>query len=240
MKQNGKFFYGWIVVLGCLLITATMVPPVMALFNTFATYVEPDLGVSRAQFTLSNTILQGLGIIISPIVASKLAKGNMKLIQCVGIVGFCVCYACYSFATNIILMYVLSLFMGVFWLCSALIPVSMMITNWFTKQRGLAMSLAMAGIGIGGAVFSPIVSWMLESWGWRQTYQVYALIIVIIALPCALLICKKKPEDMGLVAYGSDVQETSEKTNEKPQKAITLDVKQCWPKFFFWLMLSIL
>ena len=237
MKQNGKFFYGWIVVLGCLLITATMVPPVMALFNTFATYVEPDLGVSRAQFTLSNTILQGLGIIISPIVASKLAKGNMKLIQCVGIVGFCVCYACYSFATNIILMYVLSLFMGVFWLCSALIPVSMMITNWFTKQRGLAMSLAMAGIGIGGAVFSPIVSWMLESWGWRQTYQVYALIIVIIALPCALLICKKKPEDMGLVAYGSDVQETSEKTNEKPQKAITLDVKQCWPKFFFWLML---
>lgn len=237
MKQKSTFFYGWVVVVACLLITTTMVPPVMALFNTFATYVEADLGVSRSQFTLCNTILQGIGILISPIVAKKLNHGNMKLIQCAGIIGFCACYACYSFVTNIFVMYALSLVMGVFWLCSALIPVTMMITNWFIDKRGLAMSLAMVGIGVGGAVFSPIVSWMLETWGWRHTYQIYALIIILIALPCALFLCKKKPEDIGLLPLGAENAGTKIQSEDKSSEAISLDVKQCWPKFFFWLML---
>ena len=103
----------------------------------------------------------------------------MRKIQCISIIGFALSYASYSLAQNAIHLYISSVFIGVFWLNSALIPVSMMITNWFAKKRGLAMSIAMAGIGVGGTIFSPIVTMLLEKYGWRHTYQIMALIVLV-------------------------------------------------------------
>lgn len=236
MKEK-KIFYGWYIVLGCLLITCTLVPPVMALSNKFLIQVTGDLGISRSAFTLANTILQGLGIFISPIISSRLAKGDMRKMQCIGIIGFAVSYASYSLAQNVIHLYISSVFIGVFWLNSALIPVSMMITNWFQKKRGLAMSIAMAGIGVGGTIFSPIITMLLNNYGWRRTYQIMALIVLVIALPAAFFLLRKTPEEMGLKAYGSDEVSTDKGAKVEKSAELSLNVGECWPKFFFWLML---
>ena len=225
-KKQGKLFYGWIVVIGCVLITMTMVPPIMALSNKYLIYVTEDLGISRSAFTLANTILQGLGIFISPMVAKNLAKGDMKKIQTISVIGYAACYASYSFATSPIHLYISALLLGVFYLNASLIPVSMMVTNWFVKQRGLAMSLAMAGIGVGGTIFSPILTYLLENYGWRMTYRIMALIIFVIALPTAMFILKKKPEDMGLVALGADEAKTGGKATTKKSNSLKLSVSE--------------
>ena len=55
--EKKKIHYGWYIVIGCLLITCTMVPPIMALSNKFLIQVTEELGLSRSGFTLANTIL---------------------------------------------------------------------------------------------------------------------------------------------------------------------------------------
>lgn len=101
------------------------------------------------------------------------------------------------------------------------------------------MSIAMAGIGVGGTIFSPIVTMLLGKYGWRHTYQIMALIVLVIALPAAFFILRKRPEDMGLKPYGSDEVDTktADKSSDKKESDLSLEVQQCWPKFFFWLML---
>ena len=145
-NKNSKIFYGWWVVLGCVLITTTMVPPIMSLSNKFLIQVTTEMNISRGAFTLANTIVQGLGIFISPIVSKNLAKGNMRKIQSISIIGFVLAYASYSLAKSPIHLYMSSFFVGLFYLNSTLIPVSMMVTNWFVEKRGIAMSVTMAGI----------------------------------------------------------------------------------------------
>ena len=44
-----------------------MVPPIMSLSNKFLIQVTTEMNISRGAFTLANTIVQGLGIFISPI-----------------------------------------------------------------------------------------------------------------------------------------------------------------------------
>ena len=237
MKKENKLFYGWIIVLGCVLLTMTLVPPIMSLSNKYLLYVTADLGVSRSQFTLTNTIVQSMGIFFSPFVAKNLAKGNMKKIQVLSIIGFCAGYFGYSFATSVWHMYVLAFLVGFCWLNCALMPVSMMVTNWFNKQRGLAMSIAMAGIGAGGTIFSPIVTTLLETYGWRMTYRIMAVIVLAVSLPTALFIMKKKPEDMGLVALGANETPAAAAKVEAPSKKLTITVKQSTTKLFFWLIL---
>ena len=56
--EKKKIHYGWYIVIGCLLITCTMVPPIMALSNKFLIQVTEELGLSRSGFTLANTILK--------------------------------------------------------------------------------------------------------------------------------------------------------------------------------------
>jgi len=134
-------------------------------------------------------------------------------------------------------LYVSSFFVGLFYLSSTLIPITIMITNWFTRKRGLAMSLAMAGIGLGGFIFSPFVSFMLTDFGWRISYMVMALIVLIIPLPLSLFVFKKKPEDMGLKAYGTEKIVT--KKGEKPIQfsAISLSVNESKKKLSFFVLL---
>ena len=183
--KNSKIFYGWWVVLGCVLITTTMVPPIMSLSNKFLIQVTTEMNISRGAFTLANTIVQGLGIFISPIVSKNLAKGNMRKIQSISIIGFVLAYASYSLAKSPIHLYMSSFFVGLFYLNSTLIPVSMMVTNWFVEKRGIAMSVTMAGIGLGGTIFSPIVTNLLQNYGWRHTYLIMEGIILVVALPVA-------------------------------------------------------
>ena len=234
MKQR-KIFYGWWVVLGCILITMTMVPPIMALSNKYLIYVTEDLGISRSAFTLANTVLQALGIFLSPFVTRFLAKGNMRVIQSVSILGYCASYFSYSLANSPIHLYISSLFLGVFYLNATLIPVSMMVTNWFNARRGLAMSLAMAGIGVGGTLFSPILTFFLESYGWRASYRLMAGIILVIALPAALFLLRKRPEDLGLEPLGGQVDTAAKGT--RPSGGVAISVRRSWGKFFFWLLL---
>lgn len=236
MKKN-KIFYGWWVVLGCVLITTTMVPPIMALSNKFLIQVTTDMGISRSAFTLANTILQGLGIFISPFVSKKLATGNMKKIQSISVIGFAVSYASYALAQSAFHLYISAFFVGIFFLNSTMIPVSMMVTNWFVKKRGLAMSIAMAGIGLGGTIFSPLLTILLNNYGWRKTYVIMALIILVVALPTSLFILKKRPEDMGLKPYGADEQQTAAKRVQKVIPSVTLSVKDSRKHLFFWLLL---
>ena len=239
--ERKKIYYGWFVVFGCLMITCTMVPPIMALSNKFLIQVTGELQISRSAFTLANTILQGLGIFLSPIVSARLARGNMKRIQTVSIIGFVLSYASFSLATNVIHLYISSFFTGIFFLNASLIPVSMMITNWFVKKRGLAMSIAMAGIGVGGTIFSPVITWLLGAYGWRSTYRIMALIILVLALPAALFILRKRPEDMGLLPYGSEdaaIQDAaSKRIPKKADSVFPLSVKESRTKLFFILFI---
>lgn len=233
-----KIFYGWWIVFGCMVITATIVPLVMALSGKYAIDVTTDLGIKRSQFMLANTIVQVVGIILSPFVSKHVAAGKMKMFQVVGVIGFSISYFSYSLAQSALHLYISSFFVGIFFWSCAMIPVSYMITMWFKAKRGLAMSIAMAGIGLGGTIFSQVITFFLSDFGWRTTYRLMAGIALICSLPIVLFVLKSSPQEKNMVAYGSDI--ITENKSDKPKENVdsSLTVKQSYTKVFFWLILG--
>lgn len=239
MKKH-KIFYGWWIVLGALLLTSTLVPSVVAMANKFLIPVTAEMGISRSAFTLSNTILQSVGIFLSPFVAKKITTGNLRTIQSVSIIVFTLAYASYGLAQSPIHLYLSSFIIGICYLFSTIIPISIVITNWFVKKRGLAMSIAMTGIGVGGFVFSPLITMWLERFGWRTTYMIMAVILLVVSLPVALFVFKKKPSDMGLEPYGASEplsQTTSKETKQTESVTVELETKDVLRKPFFIILL---
>ncbi|MFW7433836.1 MFS transporter [Vagococcus carniphilus] len=121
------------------------------------------------------------------------------------------------------------------YLNAAIIPVSIIITNWFQKKRGLAMSIAMAGIGVGGFIFSPLVTMWLSHYGWRTTYFIFAAIILTVCLPVSLFLIKKQPSDKGLQPYGADEVDANQTKAVKQQ--LTISTKESFTKSFFIILI---
>lgn len=74
------------------------------------------------------------------------------------------------------------------------LPCQVLISRWFTKNRGKAMGIAYLGIGTGGFLV-PIIAAALEShFGWSNALSVLGILVIIIAVPLAFFI-KDAPSD---------------------------------------------
>src|SRR5262245_8554516 len=57
------------------------------------------------------------------------------------------------------------------------------VSSWFVRHRGLALGIAISGGSIGGIVFPAVAHALLPIVGWRMTYAILGLSIVVIGLP---------------------------------------------------------
>lgn len=213
MKKESGIFYGWWVVVGSALLLAVIGPAAVTLANVYQTAVSTDLGVPEAAFTISNSIILGVGIFLPPFITKMYTEGNFKRFYLISVLIYAIAYAAFGLVNNIWLFYLLSVFVGYGYAATSLIPVSMLINNWFANKQGLAMSIAMAGLGLGGTVFSGPLNYMLANFGWRVSYMVSGLIIAAVSIPVILFLIKVKPSDIGEFVDG--VPRTTEQLSEE-------------------------
>ena len=69
---------------------------------------------------------------------------------------------------------------------------SILIPRWFTGNRGFAMGIVSTAYGLGPLVFFPLINALIDSLGWRNTLNVYALALVIFGI-IALLTIRNTP-----------------------------------------------
>jgi MFS family permease len=68
------------------------------------------------------------------------------------------------------------------------LPCQVLISRWFTKNRGKAMGIAYLGIGTGGALV-PLISTALEkNFGWQMALTLIGVIVILFSFPMAFFI----------------------------------------------------
>jgi MFS family permease len=78
---------------------------------------------------------------------------------------------------------------------------SLYLPSWFVRRRGLAMSLAFSGVGLGSIVLLPWLSSMIARDGWRTGCWTLGLLVLGLLVPLNLAL-RRKPEDLGLQPDG--------------------------------------
>jgi MFS family permease len=81
--------------------------------------------------------------------------------------------------------------------CLAYTGQSLYLTNWFVRRRGLALSIAFSGVGVGSITILPWFGWLIETAGWRSACLSIGLLLLLLLTPLNLLL-KRHPEDIGL------------------------------------------
>jgi sugar phosphate permease len=213
--QQQGLFYGWILVATALTIIALG----MGLMFSLGVFMEPlesALGWSRGQIAQANLygwIAFGVSALVFGILSDRLGtRLAVRIGACMlgsGMLGL----SQMSHLWQFYLLYSLLIggAVGAF-----NVPLTALVTRWFTKQRGLVVALANCGIGVGGVFFAPLSRWLIMSFDWRTAFFVYGWLVWALVLPLTLLI-RERPQDMGLLPYGT----TPETAGETPATGST-------------------
>ena len=78
---------------------------------------------------------------------------------------------------------------------------SLYLPNWFVRRRGLAMSLAFSGVGVGSVVLLPWLQTLIARAGWRAACWALGLLVLGVLAPLNLLL-RHRPADLGLEPDG--------------------------------------
>jgi MFS family permease len=81
---------------------------------------------------------------------------------------------------------------------------ALFLPSWFVRRRGLAISIAYSGVGVGSIILLPWVQSLISHAGWRSACWAMAILILVVLAPLNLLL-RRRPEDLGLEADGDRV-----------------------------------
>ena len=208
-KRKNRSIYHWVILVCCVLTLMFAYSTRIGLAQLFATEILKETGFATSAYFLAGTISSVICIFTGPI-AGKLLRGKyMRPTFFICVVGTLVSYACYGFCHSLWQFYLVGALVGIFAMGCGTIPVSVLITNWFEKNRGLMISIAMMGISIGGTVLSPLLSWLIVEFGWRNAYFILSALSLIVLVPIGLFVVRRTPQDAGLEPYGHGEENTA-------------------------------
>nr|WP_019142807.1 MFS transporter [Noviherbaspirillum massiliense] len=70
------------------------------------------------------------------------------------------------------------------------VALTSVISRWFTRQRGMALFFLSTGSMAGMAIMTPVLTFAIESFGWKMTLLGFAALFVAVTVPAALLIIR--------------------------------------------------
>lgn len=204
MSGRPKIFYGWWIVVGSFFLNFAGIGIIMNSMGVFLKPVTESLGFTRGGFTLYFTIAALAMMVMAPVVGKLLERYNIRIVMTICTTMMAASFTLFSQCSTLPQFYILSVFLGIGSAGSHIIPVSMMITNWFVEKRGLAMGIVFAATGIGGLIFNPLADWIINHYSWRTAYAVLGIIIGIASIPTAIFIVRARPSEKGLSPYGGE------------------------------------
>lgn len=232
-SEKKGLYHGWWIVVTSLLLMAIVFAALISLPGVFTIFVTEEFGISRTTFTTHMTISTLTSILASFFVGSFFKKYDPKKVMAVCIVIVALCFAGYSFATNVYYFYAISAVIGFVGLFLTNVPISILINNWFgPRMKGKAMGIAMVGSGIGAMVLNPILTSINQNYGWRMSYRLLALLSILL-LPVILATIVKSPEVKGIQRLGDDLHAVQQHSEDE---GMGLTLAQALRSGMFWVL----
>jgi sugar phosphate permease len=164
--------------------------------------IEADLGLDRAVLSTAGALTVLTYGIAQPVVGTLAARFGPRNVMLGGLVltalgGFGV-----STASQPWQLYVFAgVIPGLAFAAASSVPAAVLLAGWFVQRLGLATGIVSAAIPAGQSLFVPLSTALIPTLGWRQTYIVLGLIVLVVGVPVLLWLARDPPV---LAIHGRD------------------------------------
>lgn len=214
--MKNKSLKHWLVMLSLCGVTISAIGLPVMTNGVFITPIAESLGVFRGTVSVHNTMTLFAKAVMSLYAGMLVRKFPFKAILLVGVLLAGASNVLLGMTESIFLFNVLGTLRGVGSGMLAWVPLTIVINEWFEEKHGLVMSIVLSFSSVGGALFSPIFTQLIDLYGWEISYQIMGLLIVAFTLPALLIPYTVNPRESGYLPYGKK-EETAEQTSKKEE-----------------------
>ncbi len=207
VRRNG-IFYGWFV-LAATFFAMFMVTGARNGFGAFVIPMENELELDRATISLAIAIGWLCNGVSQPFIGRIYDRFGGRTVISISllVVGGCTMVLSLVDDLSVFGLFVLDRFWFLVFIYgfvisvasggASLVTIHAVLARWFSRKRGLAISISTAGASAGSLLLVPFAAFMIEYAGWRTTWTVLGAFVVFFALPLAWLLVRNDPSDMG-------------------------------------------
>ncbi len=233
LQFKDKIYYGWVVVAAFFAIGVTLYGIHLS-FGVFFKSIESEFNLTRAATSAilsTNLLLAGICAFFAGWALDRYGPKIVILLMGLFTGLSLVLTSQTNSVWQLFITYSLLLAMGTG--AVYVVPMSA-VSRWFGKQRGLALGIAGAGIGLGMAVVAPLATYLITNFNWQMSYLIIGLIAWLVVIPLSRFL-KKDPHEVGTLPDGA--KSVDIKTVENYVPTSTLSLIQAFRTRSFWLLL---
>lgn len=239
MKQKIMKHYHWIIAAVTFLLMIVGGGVANNRAALFQVPVTEALGISRGDFSLAISIKSLTGFLLSLVSGALFIKfGYRKLVvACMIIAAFGLGMTAFSYTVP--MMCIAAALEGASGLCLN-VGCPRIIGNWFHRRYGLVMGFVTAATGLGGTLFSILLSKLLGSVGWQTSFILCGVFFAVIAV-LVLVLVRNQPKEMGLKPYGEGyVPKKRQKTTADHWEGFPIEELQKKPMYYLLIVATFL
>ena len=204
---KGKFFYGWLVVAGCVLVSFGISGGQFS-FGVFLKPMTEEFGWSRASLSLAFAVTFMLSGLLRPVAGYLADRYSPKIAVLFGVVVMGTMLLLIPFINNLAQLYVLFAIMSIGVTLGTGPILTKVISAWFNTRRGLTLGLVSGAGSLGAMILVPATSLFLVLSDWKEAYWFLGLLLLLLVLPGGFLLIKNRPKDLGLEPLSASVDES--------------------------------
>ncbi len=205
-------------------------------FWAFGLYVRPleeEFGWTRAEVSLGFSWALLVSGLSAPLVGRFVDRHGPRKGILVGTVLTALTYLLLATTATLWQWYLYSVINAVVRQLMFFIPFMSLISRWFDRRRGIAMSILGTGFSLGGFLVLPAVGVVMDTLEWRATLVVSGAAVAAVFLPIGLLVVRNNPAEMGLAPDGT---RDSEGVTVAPAVVDGLTLREALRTPLFWAL----
>lgn len=167
--------------------------------NCFSLFIVPicnDLGFMRGQFSVAQSMIS-MGGVVAAIFSGKVFNrfGIVNTMRISAALA-AIIYFMQSNVSTIPGFCVVNFLLGFCNCFGTSVPLSLLITDWFTEKRNTITGIVMMGSGLGTSIFNSVANSLILGFGWRSAMRMLTVIMAVCSLGTDLLLLKEAPESV--------------------------------------------
>jgi MFS family permease len=196
-----SFFYGWVIV-GVAFVTIGLGVNARTAFSLFLPPILDEFGWPRRLTAGAFSFGFLVSAAMSPFLGRLVDRYGPRLVIEMGVGLLAAGLMLAPLVSHPWHLYVtLGVLVGAGGNCLGYTAHALFLPNWFVRRRGLAMSLAFSGAGVGSIMLMPWLQIVIGRDGWRTACLATGILVLAILAPLNLLLTRR-PEDLGLEPDG--------------------------------------
>lgn len=195
-------FPGWRVVTGCFIVLTTSSGLGFYGLAVYLNALSNERGWDVSSISLATTFFFFVGGVVGVWAARLIVRHDVRTIITIGGVIGAVALAGLGQVTEPWQLFVVYGVFATGWALGGLVPVTTVVTRWFHRRRGVALSVASTGLSAGGILITPAAKWLLDRQGLEAGTPWLGLVYAVGIVPVTWWLIRPDPAPLGWLPDG--------------------------------------